>query len=633
MKLDLFINLLIISTAVIAYSDTTGLRSDTVEVENGRAVTDSAVNTRLDAKARMERKLFKFKFSFPPFTRAPVTPRPTPTPTKRPMTIKCGAFADSLSVQKMFNETSSHWGQCRSYFSKITLATSVIGGSIDIAIGALSAAEKASKSLKSTADTAFAEADKSLSKLKGIPKVGKVIKIFVSMLDKARKIIGKVYSRLVSYKKFLGKLSNVFKRISRAFRAIFVSTGTAQLGYAAAALVTEGAIGCTNKTAQCEDDSNVEYYHSGIKNAVSTHLAASKVCPKTFQAIAEKLDRMAAALKAVANTVFKAIEDAINAVRQALQPVMDAIEKVMKEVGKHLSEAYCCLTPLHLQVGLKFLGQIMDLATCPADGARKGLENTMLLLEAEMNKLVKEMIVKLVAPVSNVAILVPTVNAGSVSTATCSIRLPTVSSKIEKPFQLWIDALKVEKPSISVLSEAPAAFGKSVKKACDDALGEVGKGLGHDCCRIYHPLKDGLFCDPTNVVRYKRCTQCASGTHSWWFDRFHIACGKAPCGKDGKPCGKGTTCNQCCNGHSYWWSKAFTMCGKEPCWKDGRRCALGTTCNACCKRATWWPNKFFTACGKMPCWKKNTRCLGGTSCRNCCKGSKWIWNKFGHFCK
>lgn len=634
MKADLF-TLLFLCTAVVAYSDTPGLRSDAVEVVSDSGVADSAGNTDLDAKARMERKLFKFKFkfSFPPRTRAPVTPRPTPIPTKRPITIKCGAYDDSLAVQKMFSETSSHWSQCRSYFSKISLATSIIGGSIDIAKAALSAAEKASKSLKSTADTAFAEADKSLSKLKGIPKVGKVIQILVSMLDKTRKIIGKIYSRLVSYGKLLGKLSSVFNSIAKAFRAIFVSTGTAQLGYGAAAVVTKGAIGCTNKTAQCEDDSNVEYYHSGIKDAVSNHLTASKVCPKTFEAIAKKLDEMAAALKAVADTVFKAIKKAIDAVRKALQPVMDAIKKIMKEVGKHLSEAYCCLTPFHLQVGLKFLGQIMDLATCPADGARIGLENAMLLLEAEMNKMVKNVILKLVAPVSNVAILVPTIDEGSVSATTCSIKFPTVSSEIQKPFQPWVDALKVEKPSTSVFSEAAAAFGTSIKKACDDALGEVGKGLGHDCCRDHRPLKDGSFCDPASLIPYKKCTQCSSGKHSWWFDRFHIACGKAPCGKDGRPCGKGTTCNQCCNGHSYWWSKAFTMCGKEPCWKDGRACALGTTCNACCRRATWWTSKFFTACGKMPCWKKNTRCLAGTSCKHCCRGSKWVWHKFGHFCK
>ena len=625
MKLHL-VTLFALYAAAAAYSDSTGLRSGIADVDTAEAEDSGGEESR---RSLGQWKLPKI--TIPKLPTIPTLPKPTiPTapPTMKPVTEKCGVYTASTSVQAMFLESATNWGKCETYLSTISSSTSTINTNVGYVNTALTAAEKVSNTLKTTANSVYNAAYAGLSKLQSIPKVGKVIKAFLQILDKARKLLDKVWSRLSSVKKLMDKIGKAFKAIAYTFKGLVASAKTAKVGYNTASSVTKTSIDCTKNTETCADDTQVEQYNSNIKNSVSSQLSASKKCPSVFESIAKVLSALANAIK---ESVFKAIQKAVEALEKVLKPIMDTINKIMKEIKDHLSEAYCCATPYGLQVGLKVIGQVLDLATCPVDGMQKGIDAAMKVLEDAMNNMIKMVLTKILAPVSNIALLVPTIDAGSVKT--CKIDFPSVSTKMVYPFQPWIDALKYDKPSVAVFEHAALAFGNEIINTCKDAANEVGTKLKHDCCKDYRPLSDGKFCDPTSSVPYKKCTQCSSGTHSWWFDRFHIACGKAPCGKDGAHCGLGTTCNQCCNGHSYWWGKAFTACGKEPCWGDGKRCGLGTTCKACCRSAKFWSSKLFTACGSEPCWGGGTRCLGGTTCKKCCGGSKWEWKKVGHFCK
>jgi len=75
--------------------------------------------------------------------------------------------------------------------------------------------------------------------------------------------------------------------------------------------------------------------------------------------------------------------------------------------------------------------------------------------------------------------------------------------------------------------------------------------------------------------------------------------------------------------------QAFAETGN--CWANGKLCGLGTTCKNCCAmKATYWLTKAMTACGSEPCWKKGATCGKGTTCKLCCNGhkSKWYWAGF-----
>ena len=661
MKLGFF-TLLILCVATSAYSEALGQRNSILEmnqtfgglapepdgdVESGGSL--EALNSTISSPRELSLSILPPSVFLPP-------------------SVKCGVFTHSKFVRSMFARSSQNWGKCQTYLSSISASTGAISRNLGYISNTLTTTQAVAFRLKSTANNAYKAAVAGLSVLKGLPKVGLAVKVFLKILDNTRKLIEMVYSRLASVKRFVAKVSSAFKVIALTFKGLAVSSGAAKNGYAEAATVTRDATECASNSSSCRDDTALETHNWRIRRTVFQHVISSQTCPTTLAAIANVLRTMAESVK---ESVFKAIASAVESVRRTLQPIIDAITNIIKEVSKHLTIDYCCATPFGLQQGFKVLSQLTDLATCPVDGAQKGLEAAKLVLARDLNNMINLVLSKLLSPVRNIAILVPAINPGSAQRSSCSVTYPTVTSKSIKPFQPWINALQYEKPSIAFFSEAASSFGNEVVNACKDAVNEVGRGLKHDCCKDYKPLADGQSCDPLNVRSYKKCSQCSSGTHSWWFDRVGIACGKAPCGKDGKACGLATTCKHCCNGHSWWYSKAFTLCGKEPCWKDGARCGWGTSCKACCNKASYWPGKLFsacgrepcwedgarcgegttcrqccngsswwytkvfTACGKEPCWKKGKRCAAGTSCNRCCRGKRWItsWSKLGHFCK
>ena len=632
MKLQ-WVALVALFAVASAYSGTSNLRDGVVDMENLDVNTDLAEMAEENSEERKLADSSFINFKFPKLPTFPIPKLPTPPPTEKPvlkLPVACGKFDNSKAVQAMFTEASTNWAQCETYLSTISSSTSTISTNVGYVNKALTVAAKLSETMKNSASKVYTAANIALSKLKSIPKVGKVIKAFLEILEKAKKLLEQVDSRLDKVKSLMDKIGKAFTAIATTFKGLVLSAKTAKTGYSTAASVTSTSISCTSKTEICTDDTTVETHNANIKASVSSQVKSSATCPKVFSTIANTLKAIANAVK---EAVFKAIKDALDKLWKVLKPIMDTLEDILDEIKNHLSEAYCCATPYGLQVGLKVIGQVLDLATCPVDGLNKGLDAAMKVLEDAMNNMINLVLSKILSPVSNIALLVPTLDAGSVQASSCKFDLPTIKTKMVYPFQPWLDALKYDKPSLATFKHAAMAFGNEIVNTCKEAADEIGKGLKKDCCLDYKPLSDGKFCDPTSNVPYKKCTQCTSGTHSWWFDRFHIACGKSPCGRDGSHCGLGTTCNQCCNGHSYWYKKAFTACGKEPCWGDGAHCALGTTCKACCRKATFWAKKFFTACGSEPCWGGGTRCLGGTTCKECCNGSKWIWSKVGHFCK
>lgn len=499
----------------------------------------------------------KWKFRIPvPFpTKQPTDTTPTkqPTtlaPTMGPIVIQCGEYTNSTAVQGMLLDSSTNWGKCESYLSKVSWVSGRITKHLWYTSKPLNSAESVAKRLRTTVSSAYDYAKSSLWRFRGIPKLGKVIKVFIEILERAKRIVDQVHSRLESVSKLIGRLYKAFLKISETFKGLSTAAKKAKTSYGAASEVTKVAIDCTGKTETCEDDSFLEHHASMQKSAVNEHLSASKKCPKTFEDIYKVLKAL---LDALSDAIFQALIKAVQTLAKALQLIMNEINKILSMVKKYLTKAYCCGVPYSAQVVVRFMGQLMDVATCPADSLRRVVEEAMELVETAMNNMLNMVLRKTLSPVANVAFLVPNITVGSVQPKSCIIEYPSVRSSVVHPFQPWFDALKYDKPSLSSFTGLAKEFGKQIIDDCEKALSSIGSGLTHDCCREFAPLSDGKFCDPTRNIPWKRCSQCTSGKYSFWLDRFHVACGHEPCWNGGRRCGAGTTCKKCCKGWGWKW--------------------------------------------------------------------------------
>lgn len=580
----------------------------------------------------------------------------------------CTSFPKSNSVMQNFGTSKTNYQMCSFYLRQIAGNTTALSSRFTTVNRVVGVVKPIVNTLTNTVKNVYNAANAILSKFTSIPKVGQIIQLALRIFQVVKAVLERVNSVINKVATLFGKLVIAFRTVSLTMNGLVTSSDAAAASSGLAATVTQLSMACTAKTITCTDDQAVEAENSKIDPSIAQAATYSATCPNVLGAIAKTLHDIVSALK---ESIFRAIEAAARQLERVLKPIIEMVEKAVNEVTQKFKEVYCCLTSQHLQTGLKFISQVLDLVTCPLNGAVAGIEAAMVLLENEMNKLINQILRKLLQPVANIEITYPDIAPGSVNSEQCAITYPGVVIKKVKPFQPWLDALQGDNPSTAVISHVALAFGQEIVNACKDAANELGKKLNQDCCIDYKPLSDGTGCDPTNLIPYTKCSQCVSGKSTWWFSKSKIACGQSPCGNDGARCGVGTTCKNCCSKHhSYWFKHAFTACGTEPCWNDGLRCGIGTSCNKCCNGHSWWPSKFFTACGRDPCWKDGTRCgagttckkccsgrfqhwytvgmtacgnepcwgggrrcAAGTSCKRCCNGSKWVWKKVGHFCK
>ena len=200
---------------------------------------------------------------------------------------QCGTFTNSNAVRTMYLQSSTNWGECESYMLSISTSTSTIEANLGQANDAFGVVVKLTGSLKTSAVKVYSSAYSSLSKLQGIPKIGKIIKIMLQILDKAKKALEFIYKWMLSVEKIMDKLGTAFEVMAKGFQGIVKATKLAESGYTKSASLAVDSIECAKKTSDCADNAAVESYHSEIKSSASSELAASSICPKTLGSIVE----------------------------------------------------------------------------------------------------------------------------------------------------------------------------------------------------------------------------------------------------------------------------------------------------------------------------------------------------------
>jgi hypothetical protein len=425
----------------------------------------------------------------------------------------------------------------------------------------------------------------------------------------------------------------------KAERAVL--NGTAHMLKGGSALDTQ-AIACVAETVLCEDDSGLVITNMDFNRSFQEGYKGIDACNRAVDSL-EKMtnDVLNKVMDFISKNVLAPIEKALNALEAALEPVLDAIQKVLDAIAKFATETYCCHTPYLVDKAVDLASKIVDVATCPVDGALNTLNVAATKLVAVVMKEVDGVINKLIAPIVTAAkklqdinFKYPTITKGfAFNSPQCEVTTPAVSIETFSPFNDIVDALTID--STPIVSPPSMNLIDAINQACRSAVNDISKiNTGSCCMGYYSAIQDGDTCDPTGLfpTLFSCNAMCQSNKFEPWEDGL-IRCGVSPPWADGKLCGVGTTCKKCKNGSEYWYSKAMTACGKEPGWADGTACAKGTTCNACKNPSSYWYSKVFTACGREPCWRKGTYCLKGTSCDRCCKGSSWILSKAGFYCK
>ena len=434
----------------------------------------------------------------------------------------CPSMRNSEQVLSLLQETSGHWAQCRRDIEPARQFAEDVNDRANTVLDVVQDVEDLTEKTAKAAQDVERVAKTHLSKLKGIPKVGKVIKVLIEVIDEAEDILQQTNERVEDARKIVERFEQATGIVSDSMDKIASETAKASTNFDKAAQVQTAVISCSQKTSTCEDDKAVETVNSGFLGTVQSVETASEICPKTFSALRRVFETLRRLLQ---ENVFDKLKQIVEKVKKALDPVLKKVRDIIKEVGRHLSEAYCCATPLLAQVAFKGISQVLDLATCPVDSLNNGLEAVLNELKEFVNNAVMSFIRRALSRLPDVKVQFPTILPGEVDVKTCTFKQPAIKLNSQSLLQPLQSVVASGAPSLKPVATAFGNLGENIKNDCKDALREVGKNLGQDCCKGFRPLKDGQFCDPTNTVPFKHCSQCISGKSSFHVKKAHVACG------------------------------------------------------------------------------------------------------------
>ena len=421
-----------------------------------------------------------------------------------PSTASNKAIADLVNSSVQYNI-------CGTKVTQVQVLTGVLKTRLETVDGVIDGVHTVTKTMSTAITTTYNVANKALGKLTFLPKVGQIIQIALRVLQVVKTV-------LASVSRVMGHISRVFDTLVAGLKPVPAALGAgAQAAFSAARLSSTGAgavkaaQGCVHKTKACQDDGLLEQQVSHLSNSIYVVGRPGAACAKNFNNIERALNAIVTALD---EKLFNSIRKALDEINKFLTPIIQMIQRAIAAADKVVSELNCCYTPPPLRIGLKVVGQALNVVTCPLNGLVAGVEGALKTLENALTQVVSGALFKLLKPVANMGITYPAAVPGSVKPLACSIDLPWWTFKTVQPFKEWINALDTPMPTPEVFSHAALSFGQGLIDTCKNAVNEVGKGLGN-CCT--------LFKTPP------------------------------PCWGAGKGCAAGTSCKRCCNGKR--WNK------------------------------------------------------------------------------
>ena len=436
--------------------------------------------------------------------------------------LNCKESTHSLTARDLFFESSGHWEQCRSDIEPARKAAVEFHERVSKINTMAEVVESITDATAKNAKAVELAARKGLSKLQSIPKVGQVIKAILAAVKAAAEKLEEVDNKVARVAKILSRVDTGALAVSLKMNEIAIKTTVRAKSLKIAGEFENTLIACTRKTKTCADNLNMETANKALIPGLQVVEEVSEVCPRTFETISDVLDK----LKRVLDLgIFDKLEELLDKVKRALDPILEKIEDFMDEVGKHLTEAYCCTVPLLGQVFMKGVGQIIDVATCPFDSLDTSLKLALQSLIDFVNDAVFKLVRDLLDKLPELEFKLPVITDGKLQASTCTFDLPSVELEDFNLLEPIKSVFESEDPSLGKIKNAVTSIGESIRDDCKDAAKEIGKGLTEDCCKTFRPLRDGLFCDPTNHIPFKRCSQCESGKFSFHAKKAHVACG------------------------------------------------------------------------------------------------------------
>lgn len=468
-------------------------------------------------------------------TSSPTTARPTPpTPAPTPHPTCIANMPATRGVQAALTVADS---QLRSCASNITaLRVDVVNPIADV-ISRLSLMGKVieipSKIVNTLQDL--------VSRLNAVPfsNLLKVVpppyKAIITVALKVFDIVLRVVRLLLDA---LDKVKGVLKKLSDAFTALKVTLMALSGSYTAWGATASAfggienrAIECVVNTNHCTDDTALETSNTNFRPTTDNWSNSGTSCVSSFNTMKSKLLEIR---DMIVSPILDAIETVLNLIVQAIQPVVDKIEEWYKKIMDSLTEAYCCVNPTSGQAVSQVVALTLDLITCPINGLVTGLmtqiTNQFVALQNKINELMNLMMKPIQDKVRSISVpLSVTITEGSL--LSCVLKFPAVVITSGNPFQTFVDYTF---PIATVPAVDFSGIGNAIKTECDNALNGFSNVLNvEDCCKFYQPLANGIFCDPSNIIPYKHCSQCSSGQNSFWYSLGHQACGDT-CIPDGK---------------------------------------------------------------------------------------------------
>lgn len=384
-----------------------------------------------------------------------------------------------------------------------------------------------------------------------------------------------------------GKLVKWAGRFKKATKAVSTVLGTTSLSFAMVSGVMNVTVPVAATTAACLKRVNSPQAINSCETTAGTALPyyqgaeqSSSRCVSSYQTLSNFLNGL---IDPITAGIFQLIGQLVEAFRKVAEPLLEMIGKIVDAAEQTFTQIYCCGTPYVFQQGVKLVGGVMNLATCPLDGMIEAVQNAAGSLASVLTNKLGAVISLVLKPLKDAT---GGLNFGyatvdgtfAADPASCAATAPAITYPVYNPFQELIDAAV---PEVAVEPFNFDLFG-SIRDSCKSAVDGVFNA--YDCCQAFLPLQDGQVCDPTmSFVPGLRCSQCVN-SFGYDYRTGLVKCGPQPCIPDSHQCGLGSTCNGCCSGSSsYWFGKAFTACGQEPCWGTDTLCAWGTSCRNCCR--------------------------------------------------
>lgn len=517
--------------------------------------------------------------------------------------------------------------------------------------------EKTSRQIRELLENLSGEAAKpvDLKRLaKLIPKVGKIVSKVMAFMERASKMVRKVENLFGKFKNAMNKIVVPLEKVEGPAGELSKMLTEIDDALPLAGAAIKLASSCASASSPCRDNFALKTTADTAYDPLNAFKTALTLCSDS----SAKIERVVSGVVDTFSNFFDGLaplKEPVKKLQEKMTAFVEPVSDLFDQIGGLVGEAYCCTIPEHQQYTQAAATNLLDLATCAADGVMGfAMEEMDTMLDDMMDKVKKtiepavvylQWLLSSLKPIED-ALTIPylSVEAATYDPVDCSLRLPTFAGS-QMSLLGGLSSLQLELTPEDDTPTRQSSLGSAIEDACNGAVDAFDELEYGGCCSLFRePLGQNENCDPTGLVVsescHSMCIQDENGdSENHIRAGFPIKCGpkktNMPAGWDlcyadaeckGGYCGRngrGGSLECCADGAGSITYAGYDYCKNQPigtkCWTDAE-CASGWcdgnlagTNHVCRKKKT--P-------GESCSW--DVDCTSGACARNVARGGPLV---------